>query len=244
MSQEFYEKPTEQSIAKATIVSKYFSQWANVMIRTVDRGKPIAYVDLFAGPGSYRDGSKSTPLLVIDEALKDDRIPKQLVLVFNDKELKYVKKLEANIENYEGIERFPNYRRYWNLEVGHDLVDKFTGRNFPPTLLFVDPWGVKGLSLDLLNSVLAHFGCDVVFFFNYNRANMGINKPEAMENLNALFGNERASRLREKVENLSPEERELVVVEELAQALRGDESDSSRRFVLPFRFKKSDGNKT
>src|SRR5207248_10024637 len=41
------------------------------------------------------------------------------------------------------------------------------------TFLFVDPFGYKGLSLQLVNSVIKDWGCDCVFFFNYNRISMG-----------------------------------------------------------------------
>lgn len=244
MSDEFFDKATEQSIAKATIVSKYFSRWANVLKNTVDPGKPIAYIDLFSGPGRYRDGTKSTPLLVIDETLKDDRIPQQLVMVFNDKNKDYINTLRDAVENYPGIDRFKHHRRYWNIEVGQEVIAELSGPNFPPSLLFVDPWGVKGLSLGLINSVLVHFGCDVIFFFNYNRVNMGTNKPEAIQHLNAIFGVERARRLVNKVDPLSPNDREFVIVEELAQALKESGTSQEERFVLPFRFKMAGGIKT
>ena len=244
LSENFYDSPTDQSIAKATIVSKYFSQWANVMIKTVDRGKPIAYVDLFAGPGIYNDGSKSTPLLVIDEALKHDQIAEQLVLVFNDKEAKYVETLKETIESYKGIERIKNDRRYWNDEVGHEIVSKFRHPNVPPTLLFVDPWGFKGLSLDLVNSVLVHFGCDVIFFFNYNRINMRLERTESVDDMIALFGKQREHHLRSRIADLEPHERELEVIEQISQALKGGGPGDVRRYVLPFRFRMAGGKKT
>ena len=246
MTDEFYDDPKDRSIAKATIVSKYFSQWANVMKNTVAPGSPIAYIDLFSGPGRYndKDGTKSTPLLVLDQALKDDRIPQQLVLVFNDKNLDFVNELKDNVENYPGIERFKHDRRYWNIEVGQEILGKFQGKKLPPSLLFVDPWGYKGLSLELLNSVLKDWGCDVIFFFNYRRVNMDIPKPKAFENLKALFGHGRAMQLQQRVDTLSAMERELVIVEELAQALKGSHGYQGDRFVLPFRFKNEGGVRT
>ncbi len=244
MSADFYDTPTEQSIAKSTIVSKYFSQWAHVMIRTVDPGKPIAYVDLFAGRGSYRDGSKSTPLLVIDEALKDDRISDRLVLVFNDRNAEYVETLEQTIENYEGIKRLRHPRRYWKDEVGTEIISKFKSPKVPPTLLFVDPWGFKGLSLDLINSVLVHFGCDVIFFFNYNRINMRLERDDSVDDMNALFGFQRAHQLRNRIADLDTHERELEVVEHISQALKSSGSVDARRYVLPFRFRMAGGRRT
>jgi hypothetical protein len=43
--------------------------WATVVIPTAKKISPsdprIAYIDLFAGPGRYEDGSKSTPVKVL-----------------------------------------------------------------------------------------------------------------------------------------------------------------------------------
>ncbi len=109
-----------------------------------------------------------------------------------------------------------------------------------PTLLFVDPWGYKGLSLNLVNSVLKDWGCDCIFFFNYNRINMGLNNDKVKEHMDMLFGEERANNLRDKSLALNKYDRELLIVEELTRAFY----DFSYKFVLPFRFKNEKGNRT
>ena len=76
--------------------------------------------------------------------------------------------------------------------------------NLVPTLLFVDPWGYKGLSLNLIDSVLKNWGCDCIFFFNYNRINMGLNNENVKEHMDALFGEQRANELRHKLSPLLP----------------------------------------
>jgi len=86
-SEEFFEKRTEQSEIKALIVSQYFKPWAKIILgsqRRSGREEKIAYVDLFSGPGKYTDGAMSTPLLVIEEALKNNDIRDSLLCVFND----------------------------------------------------------------------------------------------------------------------------------------------------------------
>ena len=64
----FFEESKEQSAVKTAIVSKYFWSWAKVIMPQAERGreKKIAYLDLFAGPGRYKDGTKSTPLLIME----------------------------------------------------------------------------------------------------------------------------------------------------------------------------------
>ena len=45
----FFEESTEQSRIKAAIVRDYFWAWAKIVLNK--QQGPIAYVDLFAGPG-------------------------------------------------------------------------------------------------------------------------------------------------------------------------------------------------
>jgi hypothetical protein len=128
----------------------------------------------------------------------------------------------------------------WNEEVGTEMVKEFASMRLVPTLFFVDPWGYKGLSLQLVNSVLKNWGCDCIFFFNYNRVNMGLTNPVVREHMNALFGDARADALRTKLEALSPEDRETCIVEELCNALGAGQT----RYVLPFGFKNDIGTRT
>lgn len=117
----------------------------------------------------------------------------------------------------------------------------FEKMSLVPTFFFVDPWGYKGLSLRLVNSVVKDWGCDCVFFFNYNRINMGLSNPLVKEHMAALFGNKRAEQLKETLSTLSPTDREATIVNELVQALQ-EQGDS--RYVLPFCFKDDLGKRT
>ena len=46
----------------------------------------VSYIDLFAGPGRYRDGGLSTPVMIMEGALKDPDLCERLVAIFNDKD--------------------------------------------------------------------------------------------------------------------------------------------------------------
>lgn len=100
--------------------------------------------------------------------------------------------------------------------------------------------GYKGLSLGLINSVLKNWGCDCIFFFNYNRVNMGLSNAAVQEHMNVLFGESRAASVRRKLEGLNPAERENLIVEELSAALK----DMGANYVLPFTFRNEAGTRT
>jgi len=239
----FFDEQKEQSLIKARIVEKYFWVWAKVVIPTVKRtaSEPrIAYIDLFAGAGRYKDGSKSTPVKVLETAIADPDLRNMLVSIFNDADTENVNSLQQAIDLIPGVENLKYRPQILNHEVGDNVVKTFQERRLVPTLFFVDPWGYKGLSLQLINSVVKDWGCDCIFFFNYNRINMGLSNDAVKEHMNALFGKVRADQVREKLNKLNPQERELSVVEAICEALK----EMGGQYVLPFRFRHEIGNRT
>jgi len=240
----FFDEQTEQSLVKATIVAKYFDAWASVIVNTQKRNprqpQKIAYIDLFAGPGRYKDGSQSTPMKILQKAIEKPDIRDRLVTLFNDKDEDNTRSLEKAIAEIPGIETLRYKPQVNNEEVGEEIVKMFEGMSLVPTLFFVDPFGYKGLSLRLVNSVLKDWGCDCLFFFNYNRISMGMSNPMVKQHMDSLFGEERADALRKKLELNNPPQRELMIVEELCQAIKS----YGGRFTLPFRFRDETGNRT
>jgi three-Cys-motif partner protein len=241
MTRGFFEETKEQSLVKSAIVSKYFWAWSKVIMPQVkSTSKKIAYIDLFAGPGRYKDGTQSTPLLVLQRAISDPDMRNMLLTVFNDKDDDNSRSLEKAISELPGVDKLKYKPRVMNEEVGTEMVKMFEDMRLIPTLFFVDPWGYKGLSLQLVNAVIKDWACECIFFFNYNRINMGLNNDLVKEHMNALFGKERADRMRGELERLSAAKRELMIVEQLCSAL----NPTGDRLVLPFRFKDNHGTRT
>jgi len=239
----FFQESLEQSQVKTRIIAKYFWVWAKVIISTAKRNHrdpKIAYIDLFAGPGRYEDGTISTPIKVLETAINDTDLKKSLVTFFNDKDRGFVRSLNEEILQIPGINELRYKPIVNNNEVGDGIAKIFESIKLLPSLFFVDPWGYKGLSLKLVNSVLKDWGCDCVFFFNYNRINMGLNNPFVEEHMNALFGKERGDDLRNRLESLSTTDREFLIVEELVNALK----ELGGRYVLPFSFRNESGKRT
>lgn len=238
----FFEQSTDQSRVKAAIVANYFWAWAKVIMSVAKKGPNprIAYIDLFAGPGRYTDGTLSTPLLILEQAIADPDMRNMLVTVFNDRNTDHSKTLETAITSLPGVETLRFKPQVNNYEVGDELVKQFEQMSLVPTLFFVDPWGYKGLSLRLINSVLKDWGCDCIFFFNYNRINMGLPNDAVDEHIDCLFGKDRADKLRASLQSLSPQDRETAIVEELAEALQ----ELGGKYVLPFCFHNDEGTRT
>jgi three-Cys-motif partner protein len=240
--QRFFDEATEKSLVKSTIVKQYFWAWAKVMLPVVSK-KPegrLAYVDLFAGPGIYADGTKSTPIMVLETVVGNAQMSHRLVTIFNDGYSGNAESLHNAILSMPNIDLLNYPPRVGSFEVGHEIAELLAEMKLVPTFLFVDPWGYKGVSLNLIGSVLKNWGSDCVVFFNYNRINMALNNESVELHVNDLFGRSRADELRRLVVGLSPSQREATVVEQFALAL----GDIGAEYVLPFCFKDERGART
>ena len=238
----FFYQSKEQSQVKTRIVEKYFWAWAKVIISAVKKRRKdkIGYVDLFAGRGRYEDGTDSTPLLVLKKASENDDIRNMLVSVFNDINPEYVQDLRDAIDSSPEVGMLKWEPRVINTEVNEELAKVFESMKTIPTLFFVDPFGYKGVSIQLISSFLRNWGCDCIFFFNYNSINRSIKIRAVEGHINGLFGKERADELRSLPPFMSSSDRELFIIEAISQSLK----ENAGQYVLPFRFKNERGTRS
>lgn len=232
---KFFDERTDQSETKARIIQKYFYAWAKVITPSAkQRDGKIAYIDLYAGPGRYKDGAASTPLLVLQHAIANPDMASMLVTLFNDADKNHSSTLLSEIDALPGIEKLKFKPEVMSDVVGEDAEKYFAEKKLIPSFTFVDPFGYKGLSLKIVNGVIKDWGCDCVFFFNYGRINAGLSNALVEDHMNALFGVDRANLLREKIKGQEPDQREALILEDLSQAIKA----MGGTYVLPFRFKR------
>jgi len=239
MSDDFFEECREQSQIKAEIVSEYFPAWAKIILsqRSV---RKIGYIDLFAGPGRYDDGTPSTPLLVLEQAIAIDSIRRSVSSVFCDMRQQHVEKLGQEIANLPNVATLTYAPEILPVEVGQNVVSTLNERRLIPSLVFLDPCGYKGLSLDLINAVLKHWACECIVFFNYNRINAGIANECVEEHIDRLFGQKRADALRLELIGKTPSERERIILNRFIEALTAGYA----HYVQTFRFRNKTGTRT
>ncbi len=238
----FFEKRTDQSRAKARIVTKYLPAWAHVVKAKAEQhsGGRIAYIDLFSGPGRYEDGEASTPILVLEQAISQLHLRNHLITVFNDATPKHVAALEKAVADLPGIQSLTHTPQITNHEVGDETVNFLEKTALPPTFLFADPYGYKGLSLRLIHAAIKDWGCDCLFFFNYNRIRGALLNDLVEGHIDDLFGQARANELRARIAAMPKREKEEAVIESLTRAIQ----DVGGGYVVSFRFLKDRGRRT
>jgi three-Cys-motif partner protein len=242
-AKSFFEEPLEQSKVKAQIVSGYFDVWSRIILAALKRAgdaQDIAYIDLFAGRGRYKDGTPSTPLLVLKTAVANPEVAAHLHTVFRDQNKEFVASLRKEIANLSGVDNLTNQPNVARGETGEGVVRVLGRMKLMPSLVFLDPCGYKGLSLELVNSVIKDWACECILFFNYNRINAAIDNPAVAEHMDRIFGTSRAEYLRRFLKDKTPRVRENTILRELVSAL----TEVHGKFVLPFRFRRPTGKRT
>jgi len=235
--EEFFINQTEASRIKAEIVSKYFYSWSTIIGSTVTK---LGYLDFFCGPGKYKDGSLSTPLLILNKVVGDPKLQGSLVTIFQDSNENYVTELKGHVAAISGIEQL-KYPPFIDVSAVDDqLVAQLKKIQLIPSLIFVDPFGYNGLSLDLLGTAIKDWGCDCIFFFNYNRINAALNNPVFTKNVNLIFGEEIANKLRTDIEHLEPDDRQRLILDQLSVALKS----VNGKYCVLFKFFQEDKEKT
>ena len=192
--QNFFEKQTLSSKVKANIVSEYFPKYCSIIIKKHVPEK-IGYLDLFSGPGMYEDGNPSTPILIARNCMKDEDLKNRVWMVFNDKCYSEQLKENFNKEFPEGTFKYKPH--FGHSTVGesqeiNDFIVKNTckGRfNEQPSVLFIDPWGYKGIETNVLSQFLSYWGNELFIFINAKRINPALENDKFEEPMRCLFPN-------------------------------------------------------
>ncbi len=248
MSDNFFEKQTRSSKIKALIVSEYFPKYCTIL-NTKGIQNKIRFVDLYAGPGIYEDGNISTPIYVAQACLKNKILKNIVELLFNDNV--HCEKLKENF-----LKSFPNgsfnYRpRFGKRTIGEDigttnyLKDKKKtekGSNPHPTLLFIDPFGYKGVNTTSLAEFMLNWGNEIFLFVNIKRIHAAIENGKFDQLMKELFPTTFDQIRSDRKYTLSVQERLNLIIDNLANEYRIIIGDPL--FYTAFKFKEEDSDAT
>jgi len=189
---QFFEKQTISSRVKAGIISEYFPSYCKIIVRK-HLPKEIRYIDLFAGPGIYEDGNPSTPILIGRHCKNDDFLRQSVKMIFNDN--KYSSTLEGNFLKEFPKGSFKKKPHFGTSTVGENqAISEFLiknthheNRNDYPALLFIDPFGYKGIETKVLAQFLTNWGNEIFLFVNTKRIHPALENDKFEGLMNDLF---------------------------------------------------------
>lgn len=223
----FFDTQTLSSRIKASIVSEYFPQYCGIITKKHIPAK-IGYFDMFAGPGIYKDGNISTPILIGQKCV-DDTVLKDIVwMIFND--MSYKDELERNFKAFFPSGTFAQRPLFGNVVFGeYQKTDVFltqntyvNKKNERPSILFIDPWGYKHINTPILVKFLRSWGNEIFIFVNTKRLNADIEKEISQENIRTIFPTTYQTLKNKKKLQSNVEQRHKFIVDCIAQEFRAE----------------------
>ncbi len=228
-TKDFFDQQTEHSKVKTEIVVDYFAAWAGIMKR---KRQKLTYLDLCSGPGRYKDGTESTPLLILSKAMEQPGLSEKLHVAYYEKTRAYFDELKKSVENHPASRWLAHRPIVERKEVNPALINELPIDDC--TFCFIDPFGYKGVSLRLLVSVLKNWGSDCVFYLSVSGIRRNVKVRSQTDALTDLFGCDGLEVLREHVKHrISRPPFGKLVVERLQMALKRHNKPRTMYF-LPF----------
>jgi three-Cys-motif partner protein len=181
----------DHTAAKHVILRKYLSAWLPKLTRYNGR---VLICDGFAGPGIYSKGEEGSPVIALRTFLDHSYREKMSA------EVKYVF-IESDKERYESLCQVIE-------EIGapgdvgvtilHDEYEQAFGKildyldeadsRLAPTFAFIDPFGVSGVPLEIIDRLMAHGSCEVLITFMVSYIHRFLSRPEFEPHCDRLFG--------------------------------------------------------
>lgn len=193
-SKEHFKETKPHVVAKHALLAGYLAAWFAILAK--GKCPRLIYVDGFAGPGRFEDGTAGSPL----RALKVARgfippLSAELWFYFIEKNKAFANQLK-NVE-IPALGLATNFK--WQVENGSfeeifpRLLDEFEREKLAaaPVFAFVDPFGVKGLPFELIRRLLTRPSSEVFVTF----MNEGVRRclEDYPQHVNALLGSSKAS---------------------------------------------------
>jgi three-Cys-motif partner protein len=188
---------TEHAEAKHEILRRYLGAWLAILGQA-KRGrqrsfKQLILVDAFAGRGRYMGDEPGSPQIMFDRAAKAveaGTAESVLIRCAEPKERNFAHLKEVcEALNHEHVTIQPTQEQF--LAIGTRLAAWAEQQHPPPPIfVFVDPYGVRGVPLDLLRRLLRIDRLEILLTFMVRDPSRFLMEENYEEPMTALFGGE------------------------------------------------------
>lgn len=173
--------------AKHSIVRRYLQAF----FPKLSWARRVVFVDGFAGPGVYSGGEPGSPIIALDAAVEHRHDMSECEFVYL-----FIESDEARLESLRGIIDGRDDPPNITISLRHgafedhmsDVLDSLDGGQMAPAFVMVDPFGVKGLPLSLLERIAESDRSELLVSVMYESMSRFISTPEFEPHLDSLFG--------------------------------------------------------
>lgn len=180
---------------KHLVLRGYLDAWLPILSRY---NKRILFVDGFAGPGEYEGGEEGSPVIALRSLMEHharDSITAEIVYLFIERDEGRAAHLKELVDRLS--ERIPPNARVSVTQGSFDeamteALDALDAQRaqLAPALVMIDPFGIKGVPLDVIRRILHTPKCEVYISFMYENMNRFLSTDEFAPHLDSLFGTE------------------------------------------------------
>lgn len=143
----FFDEKKDWSEIKDSLLGAYIKPYFQKLLRS---GRPIVYVDCFAGKGKFGDGKPGSPLIALEARRDSLEVTKaqnaSIETYFID--LNYASDLKVNLAPYE--------EAFWSPQIisgkyEDKIVEILKNQRDVNVFLYIDPYGIQALDAELFN---------------------------------------------------------------------------------------------
>lgn len=184
----------DQTLGKHLVLKEYLNGWFPILGRWNRR---IVFIDGFAGPGQYRGGEPGSPTIALDcieqHKCSGNLGQTEVVCIFieeSDDRADYLRSLLDRRDKVDGIVTSVLNGTFDDHMT--QMLDYINEQNlrFAPAFVMIDPFGVKGSSMGLIERILANEKSECFISFMYEPIRRFHTQPEFESHLTELFGTE------------------------------------------------------
>ncbi len=183
----------DHTLGKHQVLKAYLEGWFPILGRYNDR---IVFIDGFSGPGEYAGGEPGSPKIALDcvKQHKDNgTLLGEVVCIFIEERkdrVEHLKQLVGNQPEVPGVSRQVLHGTFSDhMEEILNYIDEQNTR-MAPAFVMIDPFGVKGSEMELVERILSNAKSEVFISFMYEPIRRFRAHDTFEPHLNSLFGSE------------------------------------------------------
>lgn len=187
-------KRGDHTEGKHVVLENYLQAWFPILGMGNRNGR-ILFIDGFAGPGQYEGGEEGSPVVAmrtLAEHAAGSRIEAEVVFHFIEEDPDRARHLQGLVDRWQP--RLPATSKVYVQKGRFDasMEDVFAfldeqGERMAPALVMIDPFGVKGMPMGLIERILANPKCEVYVSFMWESMKRFVATPEFTAHLDDLF---------------------------------------------------------
>ncbi len=182
---DFYDVQADHSRVKSELVARYLPAWANKVGRYEE---DLYYLDLFSGRGIYRDSNRSTPLLILDQIEKYPWLAEKLHIHFYEGNPEYRSVLKEVVQQHPVFSKLVREPKFEDIMIDANFAAKIAGQIYPCTYSFIDPFGFKDISIELIDVISRQWGSDSIFNLSISGLVRNIRNTANQATVERFFG--------------------------------------------------------